>query len=144
MKSATWNLESELNLHIEDHVFFEFSAAQPDSSDVLSEIALNARPSQHALVGCACGQNLVCMLNFSWQVLRGSAHEVHLLYVNDFLSESALAIVQQMIDVGSVIIGQRNAISIFAEVAWFVSCDFFTGDYHVPQRWDLGCSQPKT
>ena len=25
-----------------DHVFFEFSAAQPDSSDVLSEIALNA------------------------------------------------------------------------------------------------------
>ena len=96
MKSETWNLESELNLHIEDDVFFEFSAAQPDSSDVLSEIALNARPSQHALVGCACGQNLVCMLNFSWQVLRGSAHEVHLLYVNDFLSESALAIVQQM------------------------------------------------
>ena len=44
-----------------DHVFFEFSAAQPDSSDVLSEIALNARPSQHALVGCACGQNLVCI-----------------------------------------------------------------------------------
>ena len=76
-----------------DHVFFEFSAAQPDSSDVLSEIALNARPSQHALVGCACGQNLVCMLNFSWQVLRGSAHGVHLLYVNDFLTESALAIV---------------------------------------------------
>ena len=93
MKSETWNLESELNLHIEDHVFFEFSAAQPDSSDVLSEIALNARPSQHALVGCACGQNLVCMLNFSWQVLRGSAHGVHLLYVNESLSESALAIV---------------------------------------------------
>ena len=46
-------------------IFFEFSAAQPDSSDVLSEIALNARPSQHALVGCAWGQNLVCMLNFS-------------------------------------------------------------------------------
>ena len=82
---------------------------------------------------------------------------VHLLYVNGFLSESALAIVQQMIDVGSVIIGQRNAISIFpmcmklseesnvtGEVAWFVSCDFFTGDYHVPQRSDLGCSQPKT
>ena len=96
MKSETWNLESELNLHIEDHVFFEVSAAQPDSSDVLSEIALNARPSQHALVGGACGQNLVCMLNLSWQVLRGSAHGVHLLYVNDFLSESALAIVQQM------------------------------------------------
>ena len=34
--------------------------------------------------------------------------------------------------------------TVTAEVAWFVSCDFFTGDYHVPQRSDLGCSQPKT
>ena len=34
--------------------------------------------------------------------------------------------------------------NVTAEVAWIVSCDFFTGDYHVPQRSDLGCSQPKT
>ena len=49
-----------------------------------------------------------------------------------------------MIDVGSVIMKLSEEPNVTAEVAWFVSCDFFTGDYHVPQRSDLGCSQNKT